>query len=78
MIELRSHVEPYDVQMRTSPNCDCDTRSPCASDCNRTIWQRERIVGNRPPGECAINALPAGYEVSENTNTGLPLLKKKK
>jgi len=29
-------------------------------------------------GESAINALPEGYEVSENTNTGLPLLKKKK
>jgi hypothetical protein len=28
--------------------------------------------------EGAIDALPAGYEVSENTNTGLPLLKKKK
>ena len=24
----------------------------------------------------AIDALPAGYEVSENTSTGLPLLKK--
>ncbi len=30
------------------------------------------------PGEGAINALPEGYEVSENNNTGLPLLKKKK
>ena len=30
------------------------------------------------PGECAIDALPAGYEVSENTKTGLPLLKKSK
>ena len=30
------------------------------------------------PKEGAIDALPAGYEVSENTNTGLPLLKKKK
>ncbi len=29
-------------------------------------------------GECAIDALPEGYEVSENTKTGLPLLKKKK
>lgn len=29
------------------------------------------------PGEGAIDALPAGYEVSENTKTGLPLLKKK-
>lgn len=28
------------------------------------------------PGEGAIDALPAGYEVSENTKTGLPLLKK--
>ena len=27
-------------------------------------------------GENAIDALPAGYEVSENANTGLPLLKK--
>ncbi len=27
-------------------------------------------------GEAAINSLPAGYEVSENSNTGLPLLKK--
>ena len=27
--------------------------------------------------EGAIDALPAGYEVSENTKTGLPLLKKK-
>jgi hypothetical protein len=30
------------------------------------------------PGEGAIDALPAGYEVSENVKTGLPLLKKKK
>jgi hypothetical protein len=30
------------------------------------------------PGEAAIEALPDGYEVSENTKTGLPLLKKKK
>jgi hypothetical protein len=29
-------------------------------------------------GEGAIDALPEGYEVSENTKTGLPLLKKKK
>ena len=29
-------------------------------------------------GEGAIDALPAGYEVSENTKTGLPLLKKKR
>jgi hypothetical protein len=29
-------------------------------------------------GEGAIDALPAGYEVSENSKTGLPLLKKKK
>lgn len=28
------------------------------------------------PGEAAIDALPAGYEVSENERTGLPLLKK--
>lgn len=28
--------------------------------------------------EGAISDLPAGYEVSENTSTGLPLLKKKK
>jgi hypothetical protein len=27
-------------------------------------------------GEGAIDALPEGYEVSENTKTGLPLLKK--
>ena len=27
--------------------------------------------------EGAIDALPEGYEVSENTKTGLPLLKKK-
>jgi hypothetical protein len=27
-------------------------------------------------GEGAIDALPAGYEVSENVKTGLPLLKK--
>ena len=27
-------------------------------------------------GPCAIDALPGGYEVSENTKTGLPLLKK--
>jgi hypothetical protein len=30
------------------------------------------------PGEGAIDALPEGYEVSENERTGLPLLKKKK
>lgn len=30
------------------------------------------------PGEGAIDALPDGYEVSENERTGLPLLKKKK
>jgi len=30
------------------------------------------------PGEGAIDAVPEGYEVSENTKTGLPLLKKKK
>lgn len=30
------------------------------------------------PKEGAIDALPDGYEVSENTSTGLPLLKKKK
>jgi hypothetical protein len=29
------------------------------------------------PGEGAIDALPNGYEVSENSKTGLPLLKKK-
>jgi hypothetical protein len=29
------------------------------------------------PGEGAIDQLPNGYEVSENTKTGLPLLKKK-
>jgi len=28
--------------------------------------------------EGAIDALPAGYEISENERTGLPLLKKKK
>ena len=28
------------------------------------------------PGEGALDALPAGYEVSENEKTGLPLLKK--
>ena len=30
------------------------------------------------PKEGAIEALPNGYEVSENSATGLPLLKKKK
>lgn len=30
------------------------------------------------PGEGAIDALPDGYEVSENERTGLPLLKKKR
>ena len=30
------------------------------------------------PGAGAIDALPDGYEVSENTKTGLPLLKKKR
>ena len=29
------------------------------------------------PQEGAIDQLPNGYEVSENTKTGLPLLKKK-
>ncbi len=28
------------------------------------------------PGEAAIDELPQGYVVSENTKTGLPLLKK--
>ncbi len=28
--------------------------------------------------EGALDALPAGYEISENERTGLPLLKKKK
>lgn len=28
------------------------------------------------PGAGAMDALPAGYEVSENAKTGLPLLKK--
>lgn len=28
------------------------------------------------PGEGAIDAVPAGYVVSENAKTGLPLLKK--
>jgi len=32
------------------------------------------FAGN--PGEGALDALPAGYEVSENQKTGLPLLKK--
>lgn len=30
------------------------------------------------PGEGAIDAVPDGYEVSENAKTGLPLLKKAK
>jgi hypothetical protein len=30
------------------------------------------------PKDGAIDALPDGYEVSENSTTGLPLLKKKK
>lgn len=30
------------------------------------------------PGPDAIDHLPEGYEVSENSRTGLPLLKKKK
>ena len=30
------------------------------------------------PGEGATEALPEGYEVSENSKTGLPLLKKKR
>jgi hypothetical protein len=34
------------------------------------------FAGN--PGDGAIDALPAGYEVSENEKTGLPLLKKKR
>ena len=29
------------------------------------------------PGQGAMEALPDGYEVSENSKTGLPLLKKK-
>lgn len=28
------------------------------------------------PGEGALDALPEGYEVAENSRTGLPLLKK--
>ena len=34
------------------------------------------FAGEAGPG--AMDALPEGYEVSENTKTGLPLLKKKK
>ena len=30
------------------------------------------------PGEFAIDALPEGYEVSENSRTGLPILRKKR
>lgn len=30
------------------------------------------------PKEGAIDAIPAGYEISENERTGLPLLKKQK
>ena len=30
------------------------------------------------PKEGAIDELPSGYEVSDNSKTGLPLLKKKK
>jgi len=30
------------------------------------------------PGPDAIDALPAGYEISENSRTGLPILKKSK
>jgi len=30
------------------------------------------------PKDGAIDSLPAGYEISENSSTGLPLLKKKK
>jgi len=29
-------------------------------------------------GKDAVDSLPAGYEISENARTGLPLLKKKK
>ncbi len=29
-------------------------------------------------GKEAINALPAGYEITENARTGLPMLRKKK
>lgn len=29
-------------------------------------------------GSNSLNALPAGYEVTENARTGLPMLKKKK
>lgn len=29
-------------------------------------------------GDNAIDALPAGYEVTENARTGLPMLRKKK
>jgi hypothetical protein len=29
------------------------------------------------PGQGSLDALPDGYEVSENSKTGLPLLKKK-
>jgi hypothetical protein len=34
------------------------------------------FAGEAGPG--AMEALPEGYEVSENSKTGLPLLKKKK
>lgn len=30
------------------------------------------------PGPDAMDQMPAGYEISENDRTGLPLLKKKK
>lgn len=30
------------------------------------------------PGEGALDAIPAGYELMENTKTGLPMLRKSK
>ena len=36
-------------------NCDsAEIRSAFSSGSSRTIWQRERMVGSRPPGACEI------------------------
>ncbi len=47
----------------------------CGQRQDQTVFLRQRATKGR---EVALNELPEGYEVSENSATGLPILKKKK